>query len=71
MELTDKQLLELYNIVWCTTHSDGFKKSEIECLLFEPTYWFLIKPIDGWKDKLIEYLISIDYDVSKTTLNKY
>ena len=68
-ELTAEQLLEIYDVVFSEVHSEGFKTSEIKALLYDNTYWFLIKPKDNWKQDLTQYLISINYDKSQLDMN--
>jgi len=70
-ELTDEQLIECFDIVFSSTHSPGFKKAEIMDLLFEPSYWFLEKPKDGWLRMLVNYLRSIEFNIDATVLSKY
>ena len=67
---TEKQLLEIYDLVFSSTHSNGFKTSEIKDLLFEPDYWFLEKPKENWKSDLINYLDSNGIDKSNLNANK-
>ena len=67
---TEQQLLEIYDLVFSSTHSNGFKTSEIKDLLFEPDYWFLEKPKENWKSDLINYLDSNGIDKSNLNANK-
>ena len=67
---TEQQLLEIYDLVFSSTHSNGFKTSEIKDLLFESDYWFLEKPKENWKSDLINYLDSNGIDKSKLNANK-
>lgn len=67
---TEHQLLEIYDLVFSSTHSNGFKTSEIKDLLFESDYWFLEKPKENWKSDLINYLDSNGIDKSNLNANK-
>lgn len=67
---TEQQLLEIYDLVFSSTHSNGFKTSEIKDLLFESDYWFLEKPKENWKSDLISYLDSNGIDKSNLDANK-
>jgi hypothetical protein len=69
MNLTQEQLLEIYELVFTQTHSDGFKTSEIKTLLFDKDYWFLEKPKENWKKDLFEYLNKINYDMKNLKMN--
>jgi hypothetical protein len=70
-ELTDAQLIECFGLVFESTHSDGFKRSEIKDLIFDKDYWFLEKPKDGWLTNLNHYLRTISFDMSLTSFNKF
>ena len=67
---TEQQLLEIYDLVFSSTHSNGFKTSEIKDLLFESDYLFLEKPKENWKSDLINYLDSNGIDKSNLNANK-
>lgn len=67
---TEQQLLEIYDLVFSSTHSNGFKTSEIKDLLFESDYWFLEKTKENWKSDLINYLESNGIDKSNLNANK-
>ena len=67
---TEQQLLEIYDLIFSSTHSNGFKTSEIKDLLFESDYWFLEKPKENWKSDLINYLDSNGIDKSNLNANK-
>lgn len=67
--LTEKELLEIYDIVFNSIHSNGFKTSEIKTLLFDKEYWFLELPKENWKDNLRSYFNNIDYNKSKLNIN--
>ena len=67
---TEQQLLEIYDLVFSSVHSNGFKTSEIKDLLFESDYWFLEKPKENWKSDLINYLDSNGIDKSNLNANK-
>ncbi len=53
--VTEIELLEIYDLVFNSIHSDSFKKSEVKDL-FTNSYWFLEKPKINWKESLIVYL---------------
>lgn len=67
---TDRQLLEIYDLVFSSTHSNNFKTSEIKDLLFESDYLFFEKPKENWKSDLINYLDSNGIDKSNLNTNK-
>lgn len=69
MNLTEQQLLHIYDIVFSKVHSNGFKTSEVRSLLFNRDYWFLEKPNENWYDSVTEYLQSIDFDLSLLKMN--
>ena len=70
-ELTDSQLIECFDLVFESTHSDGFKKSEMKDLIFDKDYWFLERPKEGWLIRLNNYLRAINFDMSITSFNKF
>jgi hypothetical protein len=70
-ELTDEQLIECFDLVFDSTHSNGFKRSEMKDLIFDKDYWFLEKPKDGWLSSLNHYLRTISFDMSLTSFNKF
>jgi len=67
--LTETQYLEIYDLVFTSVHSSGFKASEIRCLLFDADYWFLEKPKENWESNLFSYLENIQYDKSQLNIN--
>ena len=67
--LTEDQLLEIYDLVFSQTHSPGFKKSEIRSLLFDCEYSFLERPKENWYKNLMEYLEEIGYNCDKLEMN--
>ena len=69
MNLTEQHLLDIYNIVFSSVHSNGFKTAEIRTLLFDREYWFLEKPKENWYDNVIKYLESIGFDLSLLKIN--
>lgn len=69
--LTDSQLIECFDLVFQSTHSDGFKKAEMRDLIFDKDYWFLEKPKDGWLTTLNHYLRTTGLDMTLTTFNKF
>lgn len=69
-QLNKEHLLKISDIVFSdSAHSKGFKVQEIKDLLFEDDYWFLEKPNKNWYNKTIEYLESINYDISFLNIN--
>lgn len=68
--LTVDELIYIYDLVFSTVHSDGFKIAEARSLLYDQEYWFAEKPKDGWKDSVLSYLDSIDFNKSLINLNK-
>jgi hypothetical protein len=69
MNLTDNQLVEIYELVFSEVHSFGFKVSEIKNLLFDKDYWFLERPNESWYKNVINYLQLIGYDTSLLNIN--
>jgi glucan phosphoethanolaminetransferase (alkaline phosphatase superfamily) len=69
MNLTEQQLLEIYDIVFSNVHSKGFKTAEVRTLLFDREYWFMQKPKENWYENLIQYLQSINFDLSLLKMN--
>lgn len=69
MNLTEEQLLEIYDLVFTTIHSVGFKTSEIKTLLFDKEYWFMERPKENWKEDIMNYLDTINYDKSLLNMN--
>jgi len=69
--ITDEQLIEAFDLVFSSTHSDGFKKSEMQDLIFDESYWFLEQPKEGWLGRLVSYLRSIEFNIDETKLGKY
>jgi len=70
-QLTDDQLIECFSLVFSSTHSDGFKKAEMNDLIFDKDYWFLERPKEEWLSNLNRYLRAINFDMSSTTFNKF
>jgi hypothetical protein len=70
MNLTEQQLLEIYNIVFSDVHSNGFKTAEVRTLLFDRDYWFMQKPKENWYENVIEFLKSINFDLSLLQMNR-
>ena len=52
VDFTQEQLIEMYNEVFSSTHSDGFKISEMKQLLFDKDYWFMESRKENWEEKL-------------------
>lgn len=69
MKLTEQQLLEIYDLVFSSVHSNGFKTAEIKDLLFENSYWFMERPKENWKENTMKYLDTIEYDKSLLNIN--
>ncbi len=67
MKLTREQLIECFECVFTSTHSDGFKEAEMKDLLYNSDYKFLTKPKEGWEDELKLKLNSfgINYPIIK------
>lgn len=68
-ELTREQLLGLYNLVFSSVHSDGFKTSEMKDLLFDNEYRFLEKPNENWLENINKYFESNNIDKSILNIN--
>ena len=68
--MTENQLLEIYDLVFSTIHSVGFKTSEIKTLLFDEDYWFLEKPKENWYQSILNYFKKNNLDVSILKINK-
>lgn len=71
MELTDDQLIEIFDLVFTSIHSSGFRKSEAHSLLFDSEYWFLERPKQNWQSNIITYLDAIGFDKSKLNINPH
>jgi len=54
--LGETDYLNIYDLIFETVHSEGFKISEIKDLLFESDYVFLDKPKEEWFQNLEKYL---------------
>lgn len=67
--LTNEQLLEVYDLVFTSVHSNGFKIAETKDLLYEPTYSFLEIPKKGWLKNIMSYFNSIGYDTEQLKMN--
>ena len=52
IDFTKEQLIEMYNEVFSTTHSDGFKIAEMKDLLFDKNYWFMEQRKENWEENL-------------------
>ena len=63
---TDEQLIEMYNCVFDTTHSDGFKKSEIKDLLFDMDYQFIESIKENWEVNLKDKIAKFEYRIFKS-----
>ena len=70
MNLTEQQLLKIYDIVFSDVHSNGFKTAEVRTLLFDRDYWFMQKPKENWYENVIEFLKSINFDLSLLQMNR-
>lgn len=68
-KLKRQNLVEIFDFIFSTTHSNGFKESEIKSLLFDRDYWFLEAPKENWKSALHKYLDGIGYDKSQLKIN--
>jgi hypothetical protein len=63
---TDEQLIEMYDCVFDTTHSDGFKKSEIKDLLFDMDYQFMQARKENWEVNLKDKIAKFEYRIFKS-----
>ena len=52
VDFTQGQLIEMYNEVFSSTHSDGFKIAEMKDLLFDKDYWFMESRKENWEENL-------------------
>ena len=52
VDFTQEQLIEMYNEVFSSTHSDGFKIAEMKDLLFDKDYWFMESRKENWEENL-------------------
>lgn len=52
VDFTEEQLIEMYKLVFPTTHSNGFMKAEMKDLLFERNYWFTEPRKENWEESL-------------------
>lgn len=68
-KLKEMELLHIYDLIFSSVHSAGFKMAEIKDLLFDNTYWFLEQPKENWKDDLFKYLDEINFNKSQLNIN--
>jgi hypothetical protein len=69
--MTEKQLIEIFDLVFGTNHTCGFKKAEMQDFLFDNRYWFLEKPKNNWLFKLREYCKENNVDYSEFDINPH
>lgn len=67
-ELSDKELFEIYDLIFDTVHSPGFKKAEVKTALTDPEYWFLERPIEGYKENVLNYLNTNGFEKPETKI---
>lgn len=67
--MKEQQLLEIYDLVFSSVHSEGFKIAEVKTLLFDKDYWFLERPKESWENDLMMYLDVMGYDKSQLNMN--
>jgi hypothetical protein len=65
-----ENLIEIYDIIFSSTHSNSFKISEIKSLLFDDEYTFGERPKENWYQNLINYLEDLNFDLSKLNINR-
>ncbi len=68
-ELSELQLQNIYDLVFLSVHSEGFRRAEVKNLLFDNEYWFLEKPREKWEENLMNYLKEINFDTSLLNMN--
>jgi len=69
MILNREQLIEIFDIVFEKSHSDGFKKAEMMDMLYDNEYRFLEKPRNCWLFKLREYVKENGINYSEFDIN--
>jgi len=62
MEFKKEDLVKLYDCVFSSNHSDGFKAAEIKDLLTDKRYFFMEKPKKNWAKELNRRLIELGYE---------
>jgi len=67
--LQEKELLEIFPLVFSSSHSIGFKRDEIKSLLFDPSYTFLEIPKLMWLDCIYNYFGENGIDKSILNIN--
>ena len=68
-ELSELQLQNIYDLVFLSVHSEGFRRSEVKDLLFDDEYFFIEKPKEKWYENLMNYLKEINFDTSLLNMN--
>lgn len=68
--MTEKQIQEIYQIVFGDGHSESFRRAEIKDLLFNDDYWFLRMPKENWEQDLSNYLNAENIDRSCFNMNR-
>jgi len=68
-ELSELQLQNIYDLVFLSVHSEGFRRSEVKDLLFDDEYFFIEKPKEKWYENLMNYLKEINFDTTLLFMN--
>jgi hypothetical protein len=68
-ELSELQLQNIYDLVFLSVHSDGFRRAEVKDLLFDDEYFFIEKTKEKWEENLMNYLKEINFDTAFLYMN--
>jgi hypothetical protein len=68
-ELSEPQLQNIYDLVFLSVHSDGFRRAEVKDLLFDDEYFFIEKTKEKWEENLMNYLKEINFDTAFLYMN--
>ncbi|WP_121665250.1 hypothetical protein [Mesonia aquimarina] len=67
--MDDKNLIEMFNVVFGTWHSDGFKVAEMKDFLYDVEYRPIEKLNENWYYGLLKYCEHNNIDKSKFEVN--
>lgn len=63
MKPTREQLIECFDCVFTSVHSDGFMEAEMKDLIYDSEYRFLERPKEGWQNALRSKLEEMGFDL--------
>ena len=70
MKLSREQLIELFDCVFTSVHSPGFKESEMKSLIYDSEYRFLERPKEGWESLLRAKINEMGFDLDEIRTSK-